>query len=154
MNEYMKEAFKESLKAYKINEVPVGCIIEKDGKIIGRGHNLVEKTNIATRHAEMIAIEEACSTMGSWRLVGCNMYVTLEPCSMCMGAILHSRINHIHIGALDANRGCAISKIPIISEELIPNNSILIIEESDACSYILKRFFKKLRRAKEAGKNV
>lgn len=154
MNKYMRAAFTEALKAYKLNEVPVGCVIEKNGEIIGRGHNLVEKSKLTTRHAEIIAIEEACKNLDSWRLPDCNIYITLEPCTMCMGAILHARIKNIHIGALDLNRGSAISKIPIIAEELIPNSSTLIIEESKACSYILKRFFRNLRKIKEAGKDV
>lgn len=154
MNKYMREAFREAIKAYKLNEVPVGCVIEKDGKIIGRGHNLVENSNIATKHAEIIAIEQACKELENWRIPGCNIYITLEPCTMCMGAILHARIGDIHIGALDPNRGSAVSKIPIISEDLIPNKSMVIIEESSACSYILKRFFRKLRKQKEVGKDV
>ncbi len=149
MNEYMRAAFSEALKAYKIGEVPVGCVIEKDGKIIGRGHNLVEKSKLATRHAEIIAIEEACKNLDSWRITGSNIYITLEPCTMCIGAILHARIKDIHIGALDPNRGSAISKIPVIAQDLIPNRSMLIIEESEACSYILSRFFRKLRRTNE-----
>lgn len=153
MNKYMRAAFSEALKAYKQGEVPVGCIIEKDGEIIGRGHNLVEKSKLATGHAEIIAIEEACKNIGSWRLTGSNIYITLEPCIMCTGAILHARIKNIHIGALDPVRGGAISKVPIISEELIPGNNMLIIEESKACSYILSRFFKNLRIKKDKKKS-
>lgn len=146
MDKYMREAFTQALEAYKIGEVPVGCVIEKDGVIIGRGHNLVEKSKLATRHAEIIAIEEACKNLDSWRLTGSNIYITLEPCTMCIGAIIHARIKNIHIGALDPNRGSAISKIPVIAEELIPNRCMLIVEESEVCSYILSRFFRKLRR--------
>lgn len=148
MNIYMKEAFKEALKAYKKEEVPVGCVIVKDGEIIGRGHNLVEASNLATGHAEILAIEEACKTLGSWRLIGCEIYITLEPCTMCMGAILHARLGDVHIGALDPVRGSAISKIPIIIEELLPGSGRLIYEESPVCSYILTRFFRELRRSK------
>ena len=152
MNKYMREAFSEALKAYKLGEVPVGCVIEKDGEIIGRGHNLVEKSKLATGHAEIIAIEQACRNSGSWRLTGSNIYITLEPCIMCTGAILHARINNIHIGALDPVRGGAISRVPVIAEELIPGSNMLIIEESKACSYILSRFFRNLRIKKEKNK--
>lgn len=146
MDKYMRAAFTEALKAYEEGEVPVGCVIEKEGKIIGRGHNIVEKSKLATGHAEIVAIEEACKNIDSWRLTGSNIYITLEPCTMCIGAIIHARIKNIHIGALDPNRGSAISKIPVIAEELIPNRCMLIIEENEACSYILSRFFRKLRK--------
>lgn len=149
MNIYMKAAFKEALEAYKKGEVPVGCVIVKDGKIIGKGHNLVESTNLTTGHAEILAIESACKALGSWRLIGCEIYITLEPCTMCMGAILHARIGDVHIGALDPVRGSALSKIPIIVEELLPSSGKLIYEESPACSYLLTRFFRELRREKQ-----
>lgn len=146
MDIFMKAAFKEALKAYSKDEVPVGCVIVKDGKIISRGHNQIEKTNMASRHAEIIAIEKAGKKLNSWRLNGCSMYVTLEPCTMCMGAIINSRINDLHIGALEPKTGAAVSKLKLVEEELIPNNIIATIYNEKACEYIMKRFFRKLRK--------
>lgn len=94
---YMKEALKEAKKAYEKKEVPVGCVIVKDDKIIARAHNLKESKNDTTKHAEIIAIQKASKKLNSWRLLDCEMYVTLEPCSMCAGAIINSRIKKIYI---------------------------------------------------------
>ena len=102
---FMEEALKEAKKAYKKDEVPVGAVIVKDGKIISRAHNLRESKNMATAHAEILAIEKASKKISSWRLVDCDMYVTLEPCTMCMGAIISSRIRNLYIGALDKKTG-------------------------------------------------
>ena len=101
----MKEALKEAQKAAEMGEIPVGAVIVKDGEIISRGHNLTETTKDPTAHAEMIAIREASKVLGGWRLIGCDMYVTMEPCSMCAGALVWSRIEHLYIGADDPKRG-------------------------------------------------
>ena len=107
MNEkFMVEAIKEAKKAELIDEVPIGCVIVKDDKIIARGHNLRESKQRSTAHAEIIAIEKACRKLKSWRLEGCSLYVTLEPCPMCSGAILQSRIEHVVYGAKDPKGGC------------------------------------------------
>ena len=98
---FMREALKEAKKAYEKLEVPVGCVIVKDGKIISRGHNLKETKKDTTKHAEIIAIQKASKKLNSWRLLDCEMYVTLEPCSMCAGGIINSRIKKIYIGHLD-----------------------------------------------------
>jgi tRNA(adenine34) deaminase len=98
MNEFMKEAFKEAQKAYKKDEVPVGAVIVKDGKIIARGYNQKEKCKNAIKHAEIIAIEKACEKLKNWHLEGCELYVTLEPCLMCCGAIIQSRIKKLYYG--------------------------------------------------------
>ena len=102
----MKEAYKEAKKAYKKLEVPVGAVVVKDGKIIARAHNLRENKNSSLAHAEILCIEKACKKLNSWRLDGAEMYVTLEPCSMCAGAIIQSRIKNVYIGAKDSKNGC------------------------------------------------
>lgn len=146
MNIFMKEALVEAYKAYRKDEVPVGCIIEKNGKIIARAHNLVETLQNATAHAEILAIQQANKTLGVWRLEDCNIYVTLEPCSMCLGAIINARIKTVHVGARDKERGTVLSKIPIIKDNLIPCKTNAIIYDYEICSYIMTRFFRKLRK--------
>lgn len=148
MNPFLKEAFIEAVKAYQKGEVPVGCVIVKDGQIIGRGHNLVEAQNLATAHAEMIAIEKACKHLGAWRLIDCDLYVTLEPCTMCLGAIINARIRTIHVGARDMERGAVISKIPILEQDLIPSKTNAIVYDNPLCSYIMSRFFRELRKGR------
>ena len=108
---YMQEALKEAKKAYKKLEVPVGAIIVKNGEIIAKAHNLKETKNDTTKHAEILAIQRASKKLKSWRLLDCEMYITLEPCSMCAGAIINSRVKKIYIGALDYKTGAAGSVI-------------------------------------------
>ncbi|MEG1639254.1 MAG: nucleoside deaminase, partial [Erysipelotrichaceae bacterium] len=103
---YMKEALKEANKALLIDEVPIGCVIVKNDKIIARAHNLRETKQQSINHAEILAIQKACKKIGSWRLEDCSIYVTLEPCAMCAGAILQSRIDTVIFGALDPKGGC------------------------------------------------
>lgn len=98
---FMLEALTEAQKSYEIGEVPVGAVVVKDGEIVGRGHNLRETDKNALRHAELIAIDEACTKLGGWRLWQCDLYVTLEPCPMCTGAIINSRIKRVVFGAFD-----------------------------------------------------
>ena len=98
---FMKEALKEAQKSYKKEEIPVGAIIVKDGKIIAKGHNLKETKTDPTKHAEIIAIQKACKKLQTWRLTGCTMYVTLEPCSMCAGSLIQSRLDKVVIGTMD-----------------------------------------------------
>ena len=104
---YMKEAIRQARKAEALGEVPIGCVIEYEGKIIGRGYNrrMTDKTTLA--HAEIAAIKKACRAMGDWRLEGCTMYVTLEPCPMCAGAIVQARIPKVVIGCMNPTAGCA-----------------------------------------------
>ena len=101
---FMNEALKEARKAYEKLEIPVGAVIVKNGKIISRAHNLKETKQTATAHAEILAIQKANKKLNNWRLIDCDMYVTLEPCSMCMGAIVSSRIKNIYIGTLDQKK--------------------------------------------------
>lgn len=144
----MEEALKEAKKAYKKDEVPVGAVIVKDGKIISRAHNLRESKNMATAHAEILAIEKASKKMNSWRLVDCDMYVTLEPCTMCMGAIISSRIRNLYIGALDKKTGACGSFVDLSMYKY--NHTVNIYKGIllEKCEYILKDFFKKLRTKK------
>ena len=107
---YMKEALKQAQKAYDINEVPVGAIIVKDDKIIARAYNLKETKQDTTKHAEIIAIQKASKKLNAWRLTDCEMYVTLEPCSMCAGAIIQARIKKVYIGTMDSKTGACRKK--------------------------------------------
>ena len=146
---FMKEALKEAKKEYEKLEVPVGAVIVKDGKIIARGHNLKETKKDTTRHAEIIAIEKASKKLGAWRLLGCEMYVTLEPCSMCAGAMINARIKKLYIGALDEKTGAAGSVFNLFEDYKFNHN--VEVEKGimkDECEKILKDFFKDLRKIK------
>lgn len=147
MNEiYMKEALKEAEKAYRLGDVPVGVVIVKDDKIIARGYNKKEKNNIATEHAEIIAINKACKKIKNWRLNDCIMYVTLEPCLMCAGAIIQSRIKKIVYGASNKNYGYVESIDQILSNK--KNGYIVEIEKGvlqEQSVQLLQKFFKEKR---------
>lgn len=150
--ELMREALKEAEKAYKKDEIPVGAIIVKDGKIIARAHNLKEKKKSAIAHAEILAINKANKKLKTWRLLDCEMYVTLEPCTMCMGAIIASRIKKIYIGTADEKTGACGSFIDL--QEYKYNHKVEVtkgILQKD-CEYILKNFFKDLRQNKRRKK--
>lgn len=150
MNEkYMKLAIKEAMKARDIDEVPIGAIIVKDDKVIARAHNLREKKQQATAHAEILAIEKACKKLGTWRLEDCILYVTLEPCAMCTGATILSRIKHVVFGAKDPKGGCVESCIEMYKQQGFnhyPTYESGILEEE--CSKILSDFFKEKRKQK------
>lgn len=146
---WMKEALKEAEKAYGKLEIPVGAVIVKEGKIIARAHNLKETKQTATAHAEMLAIQKANKKLNNWRLLDCDIYVTLEPCEMCMGAIISSRIKNIYIGTLDPKKKQKID-IEKYKKEYGVNIKVGIMKEES--EYILKDFFKKLR--KNGGKDV
>lgn len=146
---FMKEALKEAKKAYDKLEVPVGAIIVKDGKIIARAHNLKETKFDTTNHAEIIAIQKASKKLKSWRLLDCEMYVTLEPCSMCAGAIINSRIKKVYIGANDEKTGAVGSVLNLFEDYKFNHNVEFekgILKED--CENILKDFFKNLRKIK------
>ena len=140
---FMKEALKEAQKAYYKLEIPVGAVIVKNGKIISRAHNLKETKQTAIAHAEILAIQKANKKLNNWRLADCDIYVTLEPCDMCMGAILSSRIKNIYIGTLDPKKK---EKIDInrYKEEYATNIEYGIMQEKS--EEILKNFFKDLRK--------
>ena len=148
-DEMMSEAIAEARKAESFGEVPVGAIVEKDGKIISRGHNLTETLKDPTAHAEIIAIRNAAKELGGWRLLDCNLYVTCEPCAMCAGAIVLARINKLYIGTLDAKTGACGSVFNIIQEKNL--NHYVEIETGimqKECESMMKEFFKKRRKKK------
>ena len=143
----MQEAIIEAKKAMKKNEVPIGAVIVKENNIIARGHNCRESLNDATAHAEILAIKEACKSLNNWRLTDCDMYVTLEPCLMCSGAIINSRINNLFIGATDSKVGATSSIIDIFSTHGINHKvNIDFSHISDECSNLIKNFFSNLRK--------
>lgn len=147
---FMKEALKEAKKAYKKLEVPVGVVIVKDNNIISRAYNKKEEKNNPTQHAEIIAIEKACKKIKNWRLNGCQMYVTLEPCPMCAGAIVNSRIEKVYIGTKDEKTGACGSKLNLLQEYNFDTQvEIEIGLLQDECKNILKDFFKELRNLKK-----
>ena len=152
---FMKEALKEAKKAYDKLEVPVGAIIVRDRKIIARAHNLKETKKDTTKHAEILAIQKASRKLESWRLLDCEMYVTLEPCSMCAGAMINARIKKLYIGTLDEKTGAAGSVFNLFEDYKFNHN--VEIEQGimqDECEKILKDFFKKLREFKKNKKDA
>ncbi len=151
---YMKMAIKEAAKASKGNEVPIGCIIVHDGKVVARAHNRRNRDKSVLSHAELLAISEACSKLRDWRLEECTMYVTLEPCQMCAGAIVQARIPKVVIGAMNPKAGCAGSIINLLQMERFNHQveiqSGVCVEE---CSALLSDFFEKLREEKKEMRN-
>lgn len=147
---FMKAALKEAKKAYEKLEVPVGAVIVKDGKIIARAHNLKETKYDTTKHAEILAIQKASKKLNSWRLIDCEMYVTLEPCSMCAGALINSRIKKVYIGASDQKTG-AVGSVFNLLEDYTFNHKVEYKKGvlQDECESILKEFFKELRNIKK-----
>ena len=145
----MKEAIKEAKKAQLIDEVPIGCVIVKDDKIIARGHNQRETKQSPIGHAEIIAINKASKKLKSWRLEGCDIYVTLEPCIMCSGAIIQSRINKVYYGASDPKGGALGSSINVLEANNINHHPKVvsgILKEE--CSSIITNYFKAKRQSK------
>lgn len=150
---FMKEALKEANKAYNKEEVPVGAVIVKDNKIIARAHNLKETSLNAVSHAEILAIQKACKKLGRWRLTDCDMYVTLEPCAMCSGALINARIRKLYIGTNDPKTGACGSKLNLL--ENVTFNHKIEVERNvlqKECETILKDFFKFLRERNKNGK--
>lgn len=143
---YMKEALKQARKAYKLGEVPIGCVIVYEDKIIGRGYNRRNTDKNTLCHAEITAIKRASKVMGDWRLEGCSMYVTLEPCQMCAGACVQARIDKVVIGCMSPKSGCAGSVINILQMEEF-NHQVEIVTDvlSAECSEMLTKFFEELR---------
>lgn len=142
---FMKQAIKEEKKAYEKDEVPVGAVIVRDGKIIARGHNLKEAKLNTIKHAEIIAIEKASKKLNSWRLENCDLYVTLEPCAMCAGAIINSRIRKVYIGTDDEKTGACGSVLNLFEYKF---NHKVEVEKGilkQECKEILQNFFKELR---------
>lgn len=150
---FMKEAVKQAKKAYAIGEVPIGCVIVYEDKIIGRGYNRRTIDNNTIAHAEMMAIKKASKKMNDWRLEDCTMYVTLEPCQMCSGAIVQSRMKKVVIGCMNQKAGCAGSILNLL--QMPEFNHQVEIEKGvleEECSSLMKNFFKELRAKKQEEK--
>ncbi|SEP62911.1 tRNA(adenine34) deaminase [Lachnospiraceae bacterium NE2001] len=143
---YMRQAIKQAWKAYDNGDVPIGCVLVRDGRVIARGYNRRNKDGQVLAHAELLAIRKASKLLGDWRLEDCTMYVTLEPCQMCSGAIVQARIPRVVIGCMNPKAGCAGSIINLLDMQEF-NHQVEtergILEEE--CSEMLKRFFKELR---------
>lgn len=147
--EYMRIAIEEAKIAASLGESPIGAVIVQDGKVVGRGHNTTETAKDPTCHAEMNAIRDAVRNLGGWRLPHCSMYVTLEPCSMCAGAIVLARIEQLYIGTADPKSGACGSLRNIVSDERLNHRVEVhtgVLQEE--CSGLLKDFFKQLRKKK------
>jgi len=147
---YMKEAVRQAKKAYALGETPIGCVIVYQDKIIGRGYNrrTIDKNTLA--HAELTAIRKAGRKMGDWRLEGCTLYVTLEPCQMCSGAIVQSRMTRVVVGCMNPKAGCAGSVLNLLQMPQFNHQAELttgVLEEE--CSQMMKTFFKELRERKK-----
>ena len=152
---YMKEALKQAKKAYALGEVPIGCVIVYEGKIIGRGYNRRNTDKNTLAHAEITAINKASKRIGDWRLEECTLYVTLEPCQMCAGAIVQARIPEVVMGCMNPKAGCAgsvlnILEMPQFNHQVSVTRGILEQE----CSDMLKTFFTELRKRNKAEKEA
>ena len=146
---YMAEAMKEARKAYRRKETPIGCVIVRDGKIIARGRNRRDRSGNVLAHAEIEAIRKACKKLKDWRLEGCTMYVTLEPCPMCAGAIVQARMDRLVIGTMSPKAGCAGSILNLMDVPQF-NHQVPVTKGvcGDECSRMLTEFFTELRKKK------
>lgn len=148
----MREALVEAAVAQRLGEVPIGALVVCAGRVIGRGHNLRETSNDPTTHAEMVAIREAAGHIGHWRLLDCTLYVTLEPCVMCMGAIILARVPRLVYACRDPRAG-AVGSIYDFSQDERFNHRVAVTEGvlAEECSTMLNGFFRELRARKKAG---
>ena len=147
---YMKEALKQAKKAYALEETPIGCVIVHEGKIISRGYNRRNTDKNPLAHAEITAIRKASKKLGDWRLEGCTLYVTLEPCQMCAGAIIQSRMDRVVIGCMNPKAGCAGSVLNLLQVDRFNHQADVtrgVLEEK--CSELMKSFFGELREKKK-----
>ena len=150
IEKFMDLAIKEAKKARDKDEVPIGAVLVLDGKIIAKAHNLMEKKQVATAHAEILCIEKACKKLKSWRLDGTTLFITVEPCAMCAGAIANARIKEVVFGAYEKKSGCAESKYSVLLDNGL-NHSVTYkggIREEE-CANILKEYFRKKRAEKK-----
>ena len=152
---YMKEALRQAKKAYALGEVPIGCVIVHEGKIIGRGYNRRNTDKNTLAHAEITAINKASRKLGDWRLEGCTLYVTLEPCQMCAGAIVQARIDEVVMASMNPKAGCGgsilnILEMPEFNHQVKVTRGIL----EEECSHMLTQFFKELRIRNKAEKEL
>ncbi|MFJ5966171.1 tRNA adenosine(34) deaminase TadA [Bacillus sp. NPDC093026] len=152
--QFMQEAIIEALKAEQIGEVPIGAVLVVDDQIVSRAHNLRENEQRSIAHAELLAIDEACKHTGSWRLEEAVLYVTLEPCPMCAGAIVLSRVKKVVFGAYDPKGGCAGTLMNLLNDDRFNHQSEVIggVLEKE-CSELLSQFFRKLRQQKKQVKS-
>jgi tRNA(adenine34) deaminase len=155
---FMREALAEAKKAEEIGEVPIGAVVVRNGEVIGRGHNLRETTHDPTAHAEIIAIREAAGAVGGWRLNDCDLYVTLEPCPMCAGAILQARIANVIYGTADPKAGCAGTLMNLLDDGRFNHQTAVVTDVlQEECAALLSDFFRRLRQKrkleKEAARN-
>lgn len=152
---YMKEAIRQAKKAWALMEVPIGCVIVYDGKIIARGYNRRNTDKSTLAHAEIIAIRKAAKKLGDWRLEGCTMYITLEPCQMCAGAMMQARLTNAVIGSMNPKAGCAGSVLNILEMDGF-NHKVQVMRGvlEEECSRMLSDFFRELREKKKAEKNL
>lgn len=147
---YMREAIRQAKKAYKLDETPIGCVIVHDGKIIGRGYNRRNTDKSPLAHAEITAIKKASKKLGDWRLEECTLYVTLEPCQMCAGAIIQSRVTRVVVGCMNPKAGCAGSVLNLLDVKAFNHQAELatgVLEEE--CSALMTGFFRELRERKK-----
>lgn len=144
---FMREALRQAKKAYALDEVPIGCVIVQDGKVIARGYNRRNTDKNTLSHAELIAIRKAAKKLGDWRLEGCTMYITLEPCQMCAGAMVQARLTEAVIGSMNPKAGCAGSVLNILEMEGF-NHQVQVTRGvlEEECGGIISRFFQELRR--------
>ena len=147
---FMREAIRQAKKAYLLDEVPIGCVIVHDGKIIARGYNRRNTDKNTLSHAELNAIRKASKKLGDWRLEGCTMYVTLEPCQMCAGALVQSRIDEVVIGSMNPKAGCAGSVLNILEMDGF-NHKVQVTRGvlEEECSQMMSQFFRELREKKK-----
>lgn len=147
---FMKLAMKEAEKAGQMDEVPIGAILVQDHEVIATGYNIREKTQTTLSHAELIAIEQANEKLGSWRLDDCTLYVTLEPCPMCAGAIVQARVKRVVFGAFDPKAGCAGTLMNLLEESRF-NHQVEVVSGvmEEECKLLIKDFFKRLRQKKK-----
>ncbi|MDY2595690.1 MAG: tRNA adenosine(34) deaminase TadA [Oliverpabstia sp.] len=152
---YMKEAIRQAKKAYALMEVPIGCVIVYEGKIIARGYNRRNTDKNTLSHAEMNAIRKASRKLGDWRLEGCTMYITLEPCQMCAGAIVQARVSRVVIGSMNPKAGCAGSVLNLLEMEQF-NHQVEVTRGvlEQECSEMLSGFFRELRELKKREKEM
>lgn len=151
---FMKEAIRQAKKAYLLEEVPIGCVIVYQGKIIARGYNRRNTDKNTLSHAELIAIRKAAKKLGDWRLEGCTMYVTLEPCQMCAGAMMQARLTEAVIGCMNPKAGCAGSVLNILEMDGF-NHKVQVTRGvlEEACSQMMSQFFRELREKKKAARS-
>ncbi|MDO4522704.1 MAG: tRNA adenosine(34) deaminase TadA [Eubacteriales bacterium] len=150
---YMREAIRQAKKAYALDEVPIGCVIVYEGRILARGYNRRNTDKNTLAHAEITAIRRAAKKLGDWRLEGCTMYVTLEPCQMCAGAMMQARLTKVVIGCMNPKAGCAGSVLNLLEMDGF-NHKVEVIRGvmEDACSTMLSMFFRELRERRKQEK--